>query len=209
VQLALAFLLGAAASLPAVQSFGFWRWASRPSELEQKTVIIYRVNLNQADRAELQQLPGVGPALAQRIEEHRAKTGGFRNVEELRQVHGIGPATLEQLRQWVYVDAPDEPAPTPGPDKQAPPPGGMGAAPKKITNPNEPINLNRASAEELRQLPGIGPKLSQLIMDERQKRPFQSVDDLRRVRGIGPKTIERLRPYATTENRPAAVAGAE
>src|SRR5262249_46493141 len=122
--------------------------------------------------------------------------------------HGIGPATLEQLRQWVYVDAPDEP-PAAMPERSATPPGGMGAAPKKITNPKEPININRAPAEELQRLPGIGSKLSQQIVDERQNGPFQSVEELRRVRGIGPKTIERLRPYVTTENKPAAVTGAE
>jgi competence protein ComEA len=58
-----------------------------------------------------------------------------------------------------------------------------------------PIDLNRAGPGELRQLPGVGPKLAQRIADERDKRPFESIEDLRRVSGIGPKTLEKIRPF--------------
>src|SRR5262249_56008260 len=69
-----------------------------------------------------------------------------------------------------------------------------------------PINLNRATADELRLLPGIGPKMSERILEERARGPFKSVEDLRRVPGIGAKTLERLRPYLTVEEAPAKVA---
>jgi competence protein ComEA len=55
--------------------------------------------------------------------------------------------------------------------------------------------VNRATAAELRRLPGIGPTLSQRIIETREEQPFRSTDDLRRVRGIGVKTLERLRPH--------------
>ena len=51
--------------------------------------------------------------------------------------------------------------------------------------------------QELTKLPGIGPKLSKRIVDERDKARFKSVEDLRRVSGIGPKILERLRPHVT------------
>lgn len=60
-----------------------------------------------------------------------------------------------------------------------------------------PIDINRATAADLQRLPGIGPKLSQRIVDERQKGPFKSVAELRRVPGIGPKILEKLRPHVT------------
>jgi competence ComEA-like helix-hairpin-helix protein len=63
------------------------------------------VNINTADVEELQRLPRVGPATAEKILELRAKLGGrFKSVEELGQVKGIGPKTLENIRPMVVLD---------------------------------------------------------------------------------------------------------
>ncbi len=62
------------------------------------------------------------------------------------------------------------------------------------------LNINRASREELMQLPGVGPVLADRIVAEREKRPFRRVDDLTRVSGIGVKTLSRLRPYVHVED---------
>lgn len=59
------------------------------------------------------------------------------------------------------------------------------------------VDLNRATADQLETLPGIGPKRAQDIIDYRQQHPFTSVDDLDNVRGVGPKTMETLRPLVT------------
>jgi len=61
------------------------------------------INLNTATLAELDTLPGVGPVLAQRIIDHRNRTGGFKSVEELRKVEGVGDARFEQLKDLVTV----------------------------------------------------------------------------------------------------------
>ncbi|OJX63864.1 MAG: hypothetical protein BGO95_06665 [Micrococcales bacterium 73-13] len=60
-----------------------------------------RVNLNTADRAALETLPRVGPAMAERIIAWRAANGGFRAVEDLLQVSGIGDRTFEAMRELV------------------------------------------------------------------------------------------------------------
>ena len=94
----------------------------------------------------------------------------------------VGPATLEQLRPWVYVDGTDGiVANVELLTRSAPPVPVAPSGAKKITDLKEPIHLNHASVEELQRLPGIGPKLSQRIVEERQKGPFKSVDDLRRA----------------------------
>jgi len=60
------------------------------------------------------------------------------------------------------------------------------------------LDLNRASADELEGLPGIGPKTAQRILEDRRVRgPFHKPKDLTRVKGIGPKTLERLLPHIT------------
>lgn len=61
------------------------------------------INLNTASAAELELLPGIGPALAARIVEHRREHGPFASVEELDLVRGIGPRTLEAIRPLVTV----------------------------------------------------------------------------------------------------------
>ncbi len=61
------------------------------------------LDLNTATVAQLDQLPGVGPVLAQRIVDYRTQHGPFRSVEELRQVSGIGPAKFNDLKGLVRV----------------------------------------------------------------------------------------------------------
>lgn len=61
------------------------------------------VDLNAADLAELDTLPGVGPVLAQRILDWRAENGRFSSVEELDEVSGIGDKVLAELRERVRV----------------------------------------------------------------------------------------------------------
>ena len=62
------------------------------------------VNVNTAGREELESLSGIGPALAQRIIDHREANGPFQSVDGLLQVSGIGEATLAKFRDHVTVD---------------------------------------------------------------------------------------------------------
>ncbi len=74
-------------------------------------------------------------------------------------------------------------------------PGASGAD----STPTGPLDLNRATAEDLDRLPGIGPSTAQAIIDYRdQHGPFGSVDDLLDVRGIGPAKLDAIRELVTT-----------
>jgi competence ComEA-like helix-hairpin-helix protein len=64
------------------------------------------VDLNLADAASLDALPGVGPARARAIVEYRQANGPFRAVQELSRVPGIGPAALARLQGRVQVGSP-------------------------------------------------------------------------------------------------------
>ncbi len=61
----------------------------------------HRVNVNDADIAELERLPEVGPGLARRIVQYREEHGPFQSSEELTRVQGIGPKTYEALREYI------------------------------------------------------------------------------------------------------------
>ncbi len=61
---------------------------------------------------------------------------------------------------------------------------------------NDPIDLNRATARELIQLPGVGEVIAKRIVDFREEHgPFKRVEDLMKVKGIGEKSLEKIRPY--------------
>jgi len=61
------------------------------------------LNLNAATEAQLEALPGIGPATATRIVEYRKKNGGFKKVEELMNVKGIGEKSFLKLKGLIAV----------------------------------------------------------------------------------------------------------
>jgi comEA protein len=93
-------------------------------------------------------------------------------------------ATLDSLYQGLERDG-QSAVPRVGPRAAA-----------RAAPPSKPIPINTATAEQLDQLPGIGPALAKRIIEFRTEHgPFASVDDLTNVRGIGPALLEKIRPF--------------
>jgi competence ComEA-like helix-hairpin-helix protein len=120
--------------------------------------------------------------------------GAGVGIDRWRRTH---PELAERLEA---LDRAPAPAPPPTPSRPARParPFAHAAAPARsaaAVHVAPPLDLNRASQDDLERLPGIGPGLAARIVDSRARRgTFDSVDDLRRVRGIGDTTLARLRP---------------
>lgn len=61
------------------------------------------ININTATQAELESLPGIGPALAQRVIAYREANGPFQSIEDIMKVSGIGPKTFEKIKDLITV----------------------------------------------------------------------------------------------------------
>lgn len=80
---------------------------------------------------------------------------------------------------------------------------GSSRTPRSPGQPAPALDVDRASAAELEQLPGIGPALALRIVDDRNRNgPFGSITNLQRVRGIGPALSNRLTPHVTFSGTP-------
>jgi competence protein ComEA len=97
----MALLLFVIGSLPALAQ-GTTGRTSPPSQAAASAP----VNLNTADLAQLETLPGIGRVTAERIVEYRERTGGFKKIEDLMNVRGVGEQSFLKLRALVTVSEP-------------------------------------------------------------------------------------------------------
>jgi competence protein ComEA len=61
------------------------------------------IDINQADVAELDSLPGIGPSTAEKIIAYRSSVGLFKTIEEIMNVPGIGEAKFGQIKELITV----------------------------------------------------------------------------------------------------------
>ena len=77
-------------------------WATQDLCAKKKPPL-HPVNLNTANAAELQQVPGIGPSTADKILQARKTYGTFKSVDDLQAIRGIGPKRLEKMRKYLTV----------------------------------------------------------------------------------------------------------
>lgn len=129
-----------------------------------------RLDPNTASAVQLDRLPGIGPAVADRIVAERAITT-YHALADLDRVPGIGPTTLDRIAPHLRLNGRANPT--------------AGQEPR--------IDLNHATAAELETLPGIGPALAARIVAHREANgPFRTIEALEQVAGIGPVLRAKL-----------------
>nr|MBC7246120.1 ComEA family DNA-binding protein [Chloroflexota bacterium] len=63
-----------------------------------------KININAASASELEILPGIGPALAQRIVDYRQSAGPFQHLEDIKKVKGIGDGIFAQIKELITIE---------------------------------------------------------------------------------------------------------
>jgi len=143
------------------------------------------ININTADEAALDGLPGIGSTKAQAIIAHREANGPFASLDDLDAVKGIGPSTLANLQSLITFTDGGAPA---------------ADAPASPASGGPKVNINTATADALDNLPGIGPSKAQAIVEHREAHgPFPSCADLSAVTGIGDATVANIADVCTTD----------
>jgi len=146
-----------------------------------------RIDLDHAPATEIARLPRVGMHLAKAIVADRTRRGPFGQLEALDRVPGIGPGLLAAIAPHVRFDETLYRSSDQALNHPAAPAAGV--SPGSI-----PLELNRATRQELERLPFVGPYMADQIVSWRERHgPFAAVDSLVRVPGVGPATLRRVR----------------
>lgn len=134
-------------------------------EIPQKKEII-PVNLNEADSAQLENLPGIGPVLAPRIIKFRKILGGYYSVEQLREIYGMRPENFLVVSPFLFVKE----------------------------EGYQKFNINFSTLSELGRHPYIGYRTARRILDLRDKQgKFTGVMELSCL--MGEDSLKKIAPY--------------
>ncbi len=136
------------------------------------------------------------------------RTAATAQASGLRLASDAGASVPGPSASEVRVTAPDNPPPVfVAALPPAATPAGTGTPPPQgRATPSDPVYVNHASAEELRRLPGVGPKRAEAIVALRARvGRFQRVEDLLRVKGVGRSTLRKWRPLLRLDAPPRAV----
>lgn len=153
--------------------------------LVQKAAISAKIDINTADLSAIMQLPGIGTGLAKQIIDNRP----FETMEDLLKVPGIGEKRLARIKE--FIDLPESS------QSSDIPPRIRAIAQSTVSDMNIiKIDLNKTTAEQLSNIPSIGPIIAQAIIDYREKSGgFKNLEELMNVPRIGKKTYEKIKGY--------------
>lgn len=165
--------------------------AGKPEPAEDSKVPAVPIDPNTATAAELDRLPGVGPALAARIVEERDRAP-FRSLDDLTRVPGIGAALATRLAGRVTLPAGPARSETGRNTALTPVQRASGTVGK--TAPEGPVDINYIGSTDLQKVRGVGPALAAKLIARRDSLGrFGSWEQVDEVAGVGPTMLSRLK----------------
>lgn len=129
---------------------------------------IATVHINTADTSAFIALPGIGSKLAFRITSFRDKLGGFYSVDQIGETFGLPDSTFRKIKPYLELD----------------------------NMPVRKLNINTATADELKSHPYIRWNLANALIAYRQQHgKFNSLEDLKKISLIDNAAFEKMKPY--------------
>lgn len=138
---------------------------------EQKTILI---NLNDADSAMLEALPGIGERLSARIIKYRNRLGGFHEVAQLKEVYGLQDTVFHVLTSRVFVP---------------------------LNGSLTKLDVNKCSYADFRHHPYMGHAFAKSLVAFRQTHgEIKSIEDVYQLVAVKKEEIDRMKPYFSFED---------
>lgn len=125
------------------------------------------IELNQADSAMLDELPGIGPSFSKRIIKYRSILGGYYTINQIYEVYGMKPETVERIQKYIKID----------------------------TTLIKKIDLNQAEFKEINAHPYISFEQTKSICKHRTKIKLLSIKQLEELGIFSAEELVKLRPY--------------
>ena len=169
-----------------------------PAGSEVKPVSLFFFNPNTLDEDGWKRL-GVAEKTINTIRRYISKGGHFKRPEDIRKIYGLQKEQADALVPYVQIEQPLPLSDTKPltPEKETP------VAARKTLLQIQPLNINTATEEEWKALPGIGDVLSKRIVKFRTKlKGFVSVQQVGQTYGLADSVFQKILPYLRLENTP-------
>lgn len=141
------------------------------SEIDKEKAKPLLININSATAEEFAQIKGIGEVFSNRIVKYRTGLGGFISVNQVGTTFGLEPETFNQIRGQLFISTTYKP---------------------------RMLNVNSATAEQLKMHTYISEKLANQMVNYREKvHPFASDDDLKKLYLMNDELFQKLKPYLT------------
>lgn len=155
---------------------GEYRFSGKTKFTSRTSRRIQEIDINSADQAAWESLPGIGPYYAKLILNYRHKLGGFAQKDQIKETWNLPDSVYQKAEPFLTISS---------------------AIPRQI-------NVNTCQQSDLAAHPYISEQEALAIINYRfQHGRFEQIEDLHNIRLVDKSTLDKILPYLTVESQPA------